>query len=624
MSEATAQTPALDQNHDQQYREDSVRVGTTIVEIMKRLWPYFMRRKLAFFTSIGAVFLAAAAARYAVVVFGYAIDRGVLQNDRGVVLMAVLAYLFLQVGGTFMEYLQMLVFGRLGNRILFDLRAELVRHVQDLPISYFDKNPTGRIVTRLTNDVVSLGEVFTQGLISVFAALVSMAAIVFAMAMISLKLTFVTLIVAPPLIWVVKRLSDRVLDALRASKGKLAAINAFVSENVGGMRVLQLYGRVGRNNARFQKLSGEYKQDMMNQVMAYALLWPLVSLFNGITVAVALFYGGRLTLDDTITTGAMVAFLLHTRAFIDPLHLILEKYQVLQNSLSGAERVFTLQDEKPESSRAAGAVAGLSGFPSEAGESARLRGEIEFRDVSFRYRPELPFAIEGINLKIQPGQSVAFVGRTGSGKSTSIALMQRLYDVTSGMIYVDGQPIDIYDRKSLRSRIGVVQQDTFMFRGTVSQNIGLGDPRISKERVLRAAAGARLSEFLRSHAGGLDAKVEERGANLSFGERQLIAFARILAFDPDVLILDEATANIDSHTEQLIQEATRKVRQGRTSLIIAHRISTIMDCDQIVVLDRGHVAEVGKHAELYARGGIYRKLCDAQFGGGKSVDEALH
>lgn len=596
-------------------REDRVRVGTSIKEIFVRLWPYFMRQKLAFFFSIFTVFAAAAAARLAVVVFGYAIDQGVLKTNHGVIMMAAIGYLLLQVGGVFMEFLQLYVFGKLGNRVLFELRSELVRHVQDLPISFFDKTPSGRIVTRLTNDVVSLGEVFTQGLIMVFAALVSMAAIIAAMFAISWKLTLLTLAIAPPLVWIIKKLSDRVLDALRSSKGKLAAINAFVAENVGGMRVLQLYGRVNKNNQRFRTLSGDYRQDMMNQVVSYALLWPLVSLFNAVSVAVALYYGGKLTLDGAITTGAMVAFLLHTRAFIDPLHQILEKYQVLQNSLSGAERVFTLQDELTESTD--GSTGG-----------SRLRGEVEFKNVSFKYRPELPFAIENVNIKIQPGQSVALVGRTGSGKSTSIALMQRMYDVTGGEIEIDGQPITSYARKHLRSRIGVVQQDTFMFRGTVAQNIGLMDPAIPKERLLRAAAGARLSEFLRSHAGGLDAKVEERGANLSFGERQLIAFARILAFDPDILILDEATANIDSHTEQLIQEATRKVRQGRTSLIIAHRISTIMDCDKIVVLDQGHVAEEGSHAELYARGGIYRKLCDAQFNEtgneGKSVDDASH
>ncbi len=590
--------------------EDKVRVGTSVREILVRLWPYFMRRKAAFFISIGAVFLGAAAARLAVSVFGYAIDHGVLQKNRDVVVLAAIGYFVLLSSGAVMDFVQGYVFGKLGNGVLFELRSELIRHVQDLPISFFDRTPSGRIVTRLTNDVVSLGEVFTQGLISVFASLVSMAAIITAMLMISVKLTIYTLAIAPPLVFVVYRLSQRVFAAQRASKAKLAAINAFVAENVGGMRILQLYGRVAKNRSQFTKLSGEYRGDQMNQVLAFALLWPIVSLFNATSVAVAIYFGGRLALSNSLTTGAMVAFLLHVRAFIDPLHLILEKYQVVQNSVSGAERVFTLQDEKIESDREHSVRSG-----------ERLRGEVEFIDVSFRYRNELPFAIENVNLKIKPGQSVALVGRTGSGKSTSIALMQRLYDPSLGEIRIDGVGLNDYSRKFLRSRIGVVQQDTFMFRGTVSDNIGLADPAVSRERLLRAAAGARLSEFLRSHEGGLDAKVEERGANLSFGERQLIAFARILAFDPDILILDEATANIDSHTEQLIQQATRKVRQGRTSLIIAHRISTIMDCDKIVVLDKGRIAEEGSHAELYAFGGIYRKLCDAQFGEGKAVDE---
>lgn len=601
-----------------EHLEDRVRVGTSIREVLVRLWPYFMRRKLAFTLSVSAVFAGAIAGRLAVFVFGYAIDQGVGKGDRGIIGLATVAYFLLLGGGALMEFVQGYVFGKLGNAVLFELRSELIRHVQDLPISFFDRTPSGRIVTRLTNDVVSLGEVFTQGLINVFAALVSMIAIVTAMLMISPRLTLYTLAIAPPLVYVVYLLSQRVFEAQRASKAKLAAINAFVAENVGGMRILQLYGRVARNQGRFNRLSDEYRGDMMAQVTSFALLWPIVSLFNATSVAVALYFGGRLALDNAITTGAMVAFLLHVRAFIDPLHLILEKYQVIQNSVSGAERVFTLQDEKIEAD-ADGALATLDAAGAEP--STRLKGDVVFENVSFRYRPELPFAIEGIDLKIERGQSVALVGRTGSGKSTSIALMQRLYDATSGEIRIDGRPLSDYSRKFLRSRIGVVQQDTFMFRGTVSDNISLADPNITRERILRAAAGARLSEFLRSHDGGLDAKVEERGANLSFGERQLIAFARILAFDPDILILDEATANIDSHTEHLIQQATRKVRQGRTSLIIAHRISTVMDCDKIVVLDKGRIAEQGSHAELYAAGGIYRKLCDAQFGEGKAIDE---
>lgn len=598
-------------NHD--LREDKVRSGTSIREVLVRLWPYFMRRKLAFFSSIAAVAVGAIAGRLAVFVFGKVIDSGVSLSDRNMILLATLGYAILLVTSALMDYVQAYVFATLGNAVLFELRSNLVSHVQHLPISFFDKTPSGRIVTRLTNDVVALGEVFTQGLISVFAAVVSMVAIIVAMFAISPKLTLMTLAVAPPLVFVIWRLSQKVFSSLRASKAKLAAINAFVAENVGGMRVLQLYGRITKNQTRFRHLSNDYRSDMMNQVTAYALVWPTVSLFNGTSVAIALYFGGKMVMGHSVSTGMMVAFFMNVRAFIDPLNMILDKAQTLQNSVSGAERVFTLQDEVTEEEPLA-SLADVT--PGE-----RLRGEIEFRDVSFRYREGLPNALEKISFRIEPGQSVALVGRTGSGKSTIISLMQRLYDVSGGEVFIDGRPLALYPRKLVRSRIGVVQQDTFMFRGSVSDNIGLGDPRLTPERRLRAAAGARLSEFLRSHAGGLEARVEERGANLSFGERQLIAFARILAFDPDVLILDEATANIDSHTEQLIQEATRQVRKGRTSLIIAHRISTIVDCDKIIVLDKGRIAEEGSHAELYSRGGLYRQLCDAQFSEGQAIDE---
>lgn len=607
-------------SHDE-YREDKVRAGTTLKEVFVRLWPYFMRQKALFFGTIIAVFATVAAHRLSVTVIGLLIDDGIIQKNQQVVVTAIIAYFLLEAGATFMDYLHQMMFAKFGNRVLYELREDLVSHVQSLPISYFDKNPSGRVVTRLTNDVVSLGEMFTQGMITVFSSTVSFFAIVLSMGLVSWNLTLLTMAVAPPLLWVVVLLTRRILVALRDSKGKLAMINAYVAENIGGMRVLQLYNRVTRNTARFNQLSGDYREAQMRTVRLYAALWPVVSLFSATSVMAALYFGGSMAFDGIVTTGAMVAFVLHVRAFSDPLNTILEKYQVFQNSLSSAERIFTLQDEKPESrfSAVESASAGESQSPVSPAP-LKLRGKIDFENVSFKYRPELANALEGIDLTIEPGQSVALVGRTGSGKSTTISLLQRLYDVTSGRILIDGKDIEQYDRRELRARIGVVQQDAFMFRGTVGLNISLGDPSIPHERIVRAADGARLGEFLASRPGGFDAQVEERGANLSFGERQLLAFARILAFDPDILILDEATANIDSHTEQLIQEATRKVRQGRTSLIIAHRISTIMDCDKIVVLDHGKIREVGTHPELYARGGIYRGLCDAQFNEHAPID----
>jgi ATP-binding cassette subfamily B protein len=593
--------PAPVARHDVE-REDKVRSGTTLTEVLKRLWPHFMKQKVRFFSTIAAVFALVIGGRLTIFAFAYAIDHGVNGQNRNIIVIAAICYLFLEINNGLMEFTQNYLFATLGNRILYDMRRDLLGHVQSLPLTYFDKNPSGRIVTRLTNDVVGLGEVFTQGLINVFGSIVTLIGIVIAMLMISWKGAVATLLIAPPLVWIVSILSRKLLITMRESKAKIAAINAYVAENINGMRVVQLYDRVGKNTKKFNTLSADYRIQMLKTVQLYALLWPTTSFFNAASVAVAFYFGGKFTIDGSITIGAMVAFILNVAAFVDPLNVILEKYQVFQNSLSSAERIYTLFDEKPEEIELAEPVKG-----------SRLRGEIDFKNVTFSYGPKLQPALKNVDIHIRAGESVALVGRTGSGKSTTISLLQRLYDITAGEILIDGRSINSYPRRDLRSRVGVVQQDTFMFRGTVAENIGLSDPKISRMGIEQAAQGARLEEFASRHEGGLDAKVEERGANLSFGEKQLIAFARILAFDPDILILDEATANIDSHTEELIQEATRKVRQGRTSLIIAHRISTIMDCDKIIVMDHGEIKEVGSHNDLYARGGIYRALCDAQF-----------
>ncbi len=581
--------------------DDNVKVKTTLLDLTKKMWPYFMHQKLLFWSTWVAVIGISLSGRLVATLFGYAIDEGILKDRVPVLAWCAIAYLVLEITKGVCMFLHTYLFAKLGNRVLFEIRDRLIEHTQSLPVSYFDRNPTGRIVTRVTSDVVSLGELFTQGIIHMFSNLIAMLSIIVAMLLISPKMTAVTLLISPPIIWASIVLSNKIRVVLRESKKKQAAINSFVAENISGMRVLQLYRRVARNRSRFNALSHDYRQLQLQQSRLYALLWPTVNFFNAASVAMALWYGGLMTAQNAISTGAMIAFILHVRDFIHPLRTILEKYQLFQNSLSGAERIFTLLAETPESQK------GLA-----LGEG-RLRGQLEFRHLNFRYSPSLPSVLNDINLDVKPAQSVALVGRTGSGKSTMIALLQRFYDYSDGEVLIDGRPLTSLRRADLRRRIGVVQQDTFTFRGTIADNIGLGDPRITRERIEWAAEQACCSEILRRHAGGLDAKVEERGANLSFGERQLLAFARILAFDPDILILDEATANIDSQSEALIQEATRKVTRGRTSVIIAHRISTILDCDMIVTLSKGRIVELGTHGELMEKQGHYFQLCQSQF-----------
>ncbi|MBC7370847.1 MAG: ABC transporter ATP-binding protein, partial [Bdellovibrionaceae bacterium] len=334
-------------------------------------------------------------------------------------------------------------------------------------------------------------------------------------------------------------------------------------------------------------------------VKAYAGMFPIMNCFTGVVITSALYFGGWISLEGGLTIGAVVAFLMNSQDFMPPLRDILEKYQQFQNSLTSAERIFTLLDEPAESENS-GAVA----IP-------KLHGEIDIRNLNFRYEAQLPLVLKNINLKIARGESVAIVGRTGSGKSTFISLLQRFYEAPSGTIFMDGKPLEEITRHSIRTHIGVVQQDNFIFRGTIAENVHLGDPSITVAQVESALAQTGYLELLKRTGRNLNSGVEERGANLSVGERQLIAFARILAFDPDILILDEATANIDSESELILQRATQLVMKSRTSIIIAHRLSTVRECNRIILLKDGEIMEIGSHNELMNRRGLYYQLASA-------------
>ncbi|MDZ4083227.1 MAG: ABC transporter ATP-binding protein, partial [Bdellovibrionales bacterium] len=353
------------------------------------------------------------------------------------------------------------------------------------------------------------------------------------MSLISLKMTLLTLLVAPPMVLMAFKLSDKILIAQRIAKKHVSSINAFVAESVAGVRVLQLFNQVFSQRERFHLLSGEYKKANLRAVSLYALFYPTVSLFTAISVATALYIGGALTFDGAVTTGAMISFIFHVKDFGDPLRNILEKYQLFQNSISSGERVFALLEEKSEPD-----ITNRQNLP------AVLNGDIRFDRIRFKYAEDLPWALDEISFSISAGQTLAVAGRTGSGKSTLISLLQRFRDAQGGEIYLDQIPLSQIPRDQIRRRIGVVQQDVFMFRGTIKDNIGLGDPAITVEKIEWAAKEAGLSRILQMRPGGLLAEVEEKGANLSIGERQLVAFARILAFDPQILVLDEATANI--------------------------------------------------------------------------------
>ena len=487
---------------------------------------------------------------------------------------------------------------KLGNITLYEIRQKLIFHVQKLPLKYFDANPSGRTVTRVTNDVLALGEIFSQGIAGILVSLFEMATIYITMLFLSWKLTFVVSAFVPLLLIYCTVLSRKIRFQFGATKRKLSSINAFSAEHLTGMKVIQLFGREQTIRERFQKLSEEYKALQVKTIRYFALLWPSIEGFSILTISLALFFGAWFRDSLGMTVGTLTAFIILLQNFFRPMRIILEKYNHLQNSLSSADRVFQLLDEAEEA---------------ETGSQTlqKAKGHIVFKNLNFSYQESGPLILKNINLEIQPGESVALVGRTGSGKSTTISLLQRLYPYNQGQIYLDGVELRDLSLAELRKRIGVVQQDNFIFSGNFYTNIGLNDPEITVERMEAAAKDAQCMELIEKH-GGFEGVVFERGANLSHGERQLLAFSRALAFDPDVLILDEATANIDSISESKIQQAMERLTQGRTSLIIAHRLSTILKCDKIVVLSHGEIVEMGTHYELLKANGAYAEFFRSQ------------
>lgn len=581
-----------------------------MLKALLRFFPFVMQYKFWALSVVLFVILQSVIARCLPIIISKVIDQGIALGDFNFVKKWALIYLAVQIASSTFLYIQTISFQRLGNKILFDIREKLLTHVQNLPISYFDKNPTGRIVTRVTNDVGSLGAFFNQVLFSLFTSFVEFFAIIIAMAFISVKLTLVCLIFSPIVSILTLKLTRKIKLIIEQQKTKLSSINSFVAENISGMSLLQLYNRVPTNLSKFKVSSREYKDISLKMVHSYALLWPLMHFYTALAVLIAIFYGTHLKTTEILPIGLLVAFFLYVQDIHHPLTNFLEKYVQLQDSLTSAERIFSLLAEPTET---------------RAGKSppAKVSGHIIINDLNFRYSPKSRWVLENFNLEIKPGESLGIVGKTGSGKSSLISLLQRLYDFQEGSILIDGQDIRSFSPELWRHHIGVVQQDPFIFKGTIASNINLKNSAISRKQIEEAAHLAQCFSLFQSRIGGLDCPVEEKGANLSLGERQLIAFARVLAFNPDILILDEATANIDSQTEILIQKAIRSVTKSRTSIIVAHRLSTLQDCDRIAVIENHKIVESGSHKELIDSKGHYYLLHNKHFNPAEPADLIL-
>lgn len=518
-----------------------------------------------------------------------------------VIFLGVLVFDFLA------QYIQIRIMQRVGQQTMYDMRGEIFRHMQRLPMSYFDRNPVGRLVTRVTTDVDALNDLFAAGVVTMindFFLLVVMAGWLFH---IDKRLALDTLAVLPGILIVTMIFRKFVRDANRRIRTAIARINAFLQEYISGMSVVQLFNRERKAVEEFEKRNRDNMLAWRDAILAYALFYPAVEFLSFATIALIFWSGGNRILHSGLSLGVLTAFTMYAQRFFRPIQDLSEKFNILQSAMAASERIFKLLDEPV-----------LVESDPNAIPLDHPRGEIEFRNVWFSYKnvPEPAdedWVLRDVSFRVEPGQTFAIVGHTGAGKTTLISLLLRFYDVQRGQILLDGKDIRLIELQDLRRQFGIVLQDPFLFTGTIESNIRLGTPGIDRTTVERAIDEIGLGEFIRSLPDGVASSVNERGSTLSVGQRQLINFARALAHNPRFLILDEATSSVDTKTELLIREALGRLLSGRTALVIAHRLSTIQHADRILVFHKGRLREQGAHQELLAQRGIYYRLYQLQY-----------
>lgn len=588
--------------------EDEILGAAYDARLMRRLLRYVRPYGTTVALSVVLLLLTSAATLVGPYIVRVAIDQHITPGRLEGLDLVILAYLGALVAGFTLRYLQSYVMQRVGQMAMYDLRMELFSHLQDLSASFFTRQPVGRLVTRITNDIDALNEMITQGVVAVFGDFVTLVGIVGILLYLDWRLALATLLVLPVIIYFTMRFRVRARDSYRAVRVRLARINAFLNEHIMGMGIIQLFGREAREQARFDGLNRDHLESSMAALRSFAMFHPTVGAMSAVAVAVIIAYGGAQALSGAVTVGLVVAFIQYAQRFFEPIEDLAEKYNILQAAMASSERIFRLLDEPVE----------VQDPPSPV-RVDRVRGDIEFRDVWFAYEPATTpgaedWVLRGVSFHIRPGESVALVGHTGAGKTSIINLVTRFYDPQRGQVLIDGIDVQAWSQRELRRHIGLVLQDVFLFSGTIEDNIRLGTASITLDQVRRAAEFVNASSFIERIPGGYQAPVQERGSTLSGGQKQLIAFARAIAHNPEVLlVLDEATSSVDTETEVLIQEALGRVMRGRTSIIIAHRLSTIQHVDRIVVIHKGHIVEEGTHRDLLGRGGIYTKLYELQY-----------
>ncbi len=569
--------------------------------ILRRLLSYFKPYKWYILLAVSLTMITSALAAVRPRLTPIAIDEMIVnKNLEGLQIIVLLLLGTLVIQGA-IQYGMTYLTSWIGQKIIYDLRKKIYEHTINLNLKFFDNNPIGRLVTRVTNDVEVLYEVFSSGLVTAFGDVLTIGWILYFMFSMDVQLTLFTLAVLPFLVYATSVFRKAVRNSYRKIRVLIANINTYIQEHITGISIVQLFGKEKRTVEEFEKINREHTEENKKSIMYYALFFPVVEFLGAAAVGVIIWYGGGQVIQKAITVGVIISFVQYTEMFFRPIRDLAEKYNILQTAMASSERIFNLLDTKNPITD-----------PSEPKKIKEVKGNIEFNNVWFAYNDE-DFVLKNVTFNFKEGEKIAIVGHTGAGKTTIINLINRFYDINKGEIKIDGINIQEFSQKDLRGSIGVVLQDVFLFSGDIRYNIDLGNKDISEERINDAINNVGLRKFINELPDGINHKVNERGTTFSVGQRQLISFARALAYNPRVLVLDEATSSVDTETEILIQNAIKKLIEGRTSIIIAHRLSTIQSCDKIIVMHKGEIKEMGNHQELLNKKGLYYKLYQLQY-----------